>query len=156
MARRLFLALLVAGLAFGTVLLLRLLEGPPKGVTAGQFVPDTVRTRKPYKPVPVRPNIQPTKVVEHAKPDTALRRKAEEGPIIVGVVVKPEELCVSTIDLQGIVHTATFELPRHDAITIGGDGQVEVKPARRKRWKRVLAVAGGVAAVGLTVWLIAK
>jgi hypothetical protein len=120
-------------------------------------VPDTVR--KPvYKPVEVQRVEVPSVVTIYARPDTALRRAIEKGPAIAGVTLDRRLVTVATIDTLGLVTERTYSIKdlRRGLVAFDGTVQIDRRARRRKRWAKVAAVAGGIVAATVAVFVIIR
>lgn len=115
------------------------------------IIPDTVYIDKPF-PVPViEEKAVPYEVIVYRK-DTALRKKVEIEPIILGVKLALNKLEVSKIDTAGNVFTDIHDVGDNTALTIDNTGTVEVKEDKKKKRKEKLKkLVKGLEKAGLVI-----
>lgn len=107
---------------------------------------EKVKYKPSYVHVPIVKPTEPTTITKFVKPDTVLREKIVQGPVIVKVEYRDRFVNVATIDTKGMIEQSEYQLPRFAyTIDIDSAGHVKVK---RKIMPRV---ALALAAVGLGI-----
>lgn len=114
---------------------------------------ERIKTKPQFIHVPIVKPTPPETVTVYENPDTVLRAKIIQGPVIVKVEYRDRYLNVGTIDTKGIIQESEYKLPRF-AYTVDIDtaGNVKVK---RKIMPRV-AVALACVGLGVASFFVGK